>query len=127
MFEVFKNTFTKNYFNFKGRARRKEYWLFVLSVIVLGIILGVAFGILGFSDNAIDAISSLLYIVVLIPELALIARRLHDINLSAWWLLLLLTGIGSIVIIIFCLIPGTVGPNKYGLDPKAEDRLPSAY
>ena len=59
--------------------------------------------------------------LLIVPALALAARRLHDTGRSAWWLLISLTGIGGILLFIWYLMPGTEGENKYGPDPKASD------
>ena len=56
------------------------------------------------------------------PYLGLLARRLHDTGKSGWWMLLLLTGIGALVLLYFACIEGTAGSNEYGADPKAGER-----
>ena len=58
-------------------------------------------------------------LVLLLPGLAVSARRLHDLDRTAWWLLLLLTGIGIILLIIWDCMRGTRGPNRFGPDPLA--------
>jgi uncharacterized membrane protein YhaH (DUF805 family) len=58
-------------------------------------------------------------LVLLLPGLAVSARRLHDLDRTAWWLLLLLTGIGVILLIIWDCMRGTQGPNRFGPDPLA--------
>jgi uncharacterized membrane protein YhaH (DUF805 family) len=54
-----------------------------------------------------------------LPGLAVAARRLHDIDRTAWWLLILLTGIGAILLVIWYCFKGTPGPNRFGPDPLA--------
>jgi uncharacterized membrane protein YhaH (DUF805 family) len=106
----------KNYCNFSGRARRTEYWMFALISAVIGIVLGIIDGIIG-----IKLLTSLYSLFILIPELSLSFRRLHDIDKSAWWLLIVFVPvIGAFVFLVFTLMPGTVGTNKYGDDPKTE-------
>ena len=66
----------------------------------------------------------ILYLVVglalIIPSLAVAVRRLHDTNRSGWWVLIaLLPVLGALVLLVFMVLPGTVGPNSYGEDPKA--------
>lgn len=69
---------------------------------------------------AVMGIFSLAFLGVIIPSLAVSFRRLHDTDRSAWWLLIsLIPGIGGLVLLVFCLLPGTNGPNKFGPDPKA--------
>ena len=89
-----------NYFTFSGRATRAENWWWALFAILLGLI--------PFAG-----------LVTLIPSPALGARRLHDINRTGWWLLLLLVPvIGWIVLIVWAIKRGDDGPNKYGPDPR---------
>lgn len=103
----------KNYCNFSGRARRKEYWMFALISAVIVFVLGIIDGIIG-----INILTSLYSLFILIPELSLTFRRLHDIDKSAWWLLIALVPvIGAIILLVFSLKPGTVGDNTYGADP----------
>lgn len=104
----------QNYCGFSGRARRKEYWMFVLVNLIVSFVLGLVDGFLG-----IQILTSLYNLAILIPNFALQFRRLHDIDRSAWWLLLAFVPlVGAIVLLIFTLLPGTVGENKYGADPK---------
>ncbi len=105
----------KNYCNFSGRARRTEYWTFALISTVIIFILGIIDGIIG-----ITLFTSLYNLFILIPELSLSFRRLHDIDKSAWWLLIAFVPVvGAIVLFVFSLKAGTVGTNSYGDDPKA--------
>ena len=108
----------QNYFDFRSRSTRAEYWWWVLFVIltqqalnVVNIRIGILFGL-----------------AVLIPGLALGTRRLHDINKSGWWLLmwfgifLIRFGIfliaPVIVLIVWHTKPSDEGTNKYGPDPR---------
>jgi len=112
-----------NYFTFSGRATRAEYWWWMLFTTL--------FGLIPFAS-----------LVVLIPSLAVSVRRLHDINRSGWWLLLLsglpvivsmvlgfqffiyLLMIDWIVLIVATCLRGHDGSNKYGRDPR---RAPYPY
>jgi uncharacterized membrane protein YhaH (DUF805 family) len=92
----------KKYAVFSGRARRKEYWLFMLlymiaSVVAVGIDVGAAI----YAGIEATVMTWILSLGLLIPTLAVSVRRLHDKNLRGWWLLLYPTGIGAIVILIF--------------------------
>lgn len=104
----------KNYVNFSGRARRKEYWYFYLFQILIGLILGLSLGIMGVSEGGIDAISSLLSLFFFLPTLAVGARRLHDVNRSGWWMLLALTIIGLIPLLIWAVSETKPESNKWG-------------
>lgn len=103
-------TVFRNYANFNGRAARSEYWWFALFSFLISAILSVVDG-----SGMLPAVWSL---VVLLPSLAVGARRLHDIDRSGWWLLIMLIPlIGIIVLIWFFVTRGTAGPNRFGADP----------
>ena len=151
----------RNYVNFNGRAQRSEFWWFVLFSFVSQFIL-----------NFVPIIGSIYSLVLLLPSLAVTARRLHDTDRTAWWMLLYLIPIlgfiilvilffallginvfdpwrasdaewgvlglfflvwllGSIaawvVLLVFQIMPGTVGPNRYGPDPLRLDPTAHAY
>lgn len=110
----------KNYIGFGGRARRKEYWMFVLVNIILTFVLGVVDKLLGWQHTSGEGVLTTLYgVLIFIPGWALQLRRLHDTDRSAWWLLLLLIPIvGWIVMLIFNCQDGTKGDNRFGPDPK---------
>ncbi len=111
----------RNYVNFSGRARRKEFWMFVLFAFLFSVAASIIDNTMGTVDSTGSAgvVSGLLALFLLLPSLAVTARRLHDTDKSALWLLLyLIPGVGFIVILIFCLLPGNEGANKYGPDPK---------
>lgn len=106
-------TCLQKYIDFNGRASRPEYWWFVLLTFVLGFI---------------PVIGWILRLALLLPSLSVQARRLHDMNLPAWWLLLLLIPfIGWIALLIMSAFPGTVGSNRYGPDPLRPQQGMGAY
>ncbi len=112
----------KNYVGFSGRARRKEYWMFVLFNIIALIIAMVLDRVLGLASEqyGYGPIYALYALAVLLPGLAVGVRRLHDTDKSGWWLLLALIPIlGAIVLLVFFVIEGTHGDNRFGPDPKA--------
>ena len=99
-----------NYVKFEGRASRPEFWWFMLFCLVGGMVAGI-FG---------RTLNGLFNLVVLLPSLAVGARRLHDINKSAWFLLLwLVPVVGWVILIWWACQPGTDGPNTYGGDAPA--------
>lgn len=107
----------KQYAVFSGRARRTEYWMFVLCNIIVMLLLGMVDKLIG-GDN--ELISSIYSLAVLLPSLAVAARRLHDTDRSGWWLLIgLIPIIGTLVLIYFMVCNGQQGPNRFGDDPKA--------
>jgi uncharacterized membrane protein YhaH (DUF805 family) len=104
----------KNYAGFTGRARRTEFWMFFLFNVVIGIVLE----IIGMLIKT-QIIYYLYALAVLIPTLAVGARRLHDTGRSGWWqLILLIPLVGLIVMIVFWAIEGQPGNNQYGANPK---------
>ena len=108
----------KNYVNFSGRARRKEYWYFYLFQIVLGLAIGIVLGIGGISDESMDVVSGLLSLAFLLPTLAVGARRLHDVNRSGWWMLIAFTIIGLIPLFIWSVSETKPESNKWGQPAK---------
>ena len=108
----------RNYFNFKGRASRSEFWLFLLFVVILSIITLILDEVSGFADEGAMVFTGLLSLIHLIPSISVSVRRLHDINKTGWWLLIGLTGIGQIILIVFYCLESTAGQNRYGPDPR---------
>jgi uncharacterized membrane protein YhaH (DUF805 family) len=127
-------TVLKKYAVFNGRARRSEYWWFILINFIAVLVLGFASSLLSLEVGASDTsagfpILALVYdLAVLIPSIAVGVRRLHDTGRSGWWLLIaLIPFIGAIVLIVFFVLDSTPGPNKYGPNPKeAAPPMPSA-
>lgn len=122
----------KKTFSYTGRASRKEYWMTVLwdvvSLVVVGIVsvilripLGLPYAlqdILEWISYALIIVMTLYVIASFLMFLALAVRRIHDIGLSGWWVLVgLVPFVGTIVIFIFAVIEGNTGDNKYGPDP----------
>lgn len=159
----------KRYVEFTGRSRRQEFWMWTLFVILVSMALSVVDALLGLGGRATSVsttapgsagvyaglsggwLANIFTIAVLLPNLAVSVRRLHDLNRSGWWLLLLvvpyaigfvslaggaaaasmpvmalggvamLVGlIGAIVLLVWYCTAGTVGPNRFGEDPKAD-------
>ncbi len=106
----------KKYVCFSGRARRKEYWMFVLFNMVISFVLGFFDGVIG-----VESLFSGLYgLVVFLPGLAVSVRRLHDIGRSGWWLLIgLIPFVGAIVLFVFDCMDSQPETNQYGPNPKA--------
>lgn len=125
----------RQYADFDGRARRKEYWMFSLVNAAVGLAVMIVFGGLGaaFGSETLFYLGIGLLVIyclaIVVPSVAVATRRLHDTNRSGWWQLLNLAGlipfvgfIASIVLIVFFAMDGTPGPNQYGPDPKADER-----
>lgn len=129
----------KKYAVFSGRARRKEYWLYMLFNWIVGFVLGALYCIfLGFgsrprlgsaarSGHVVLVLVGLyffmlayLYILAtLVPSIAVAVRRLHDIDLSGWWLLLsLIPLLGGLALLVLFVRDGSLGENRFGANPK---------
>lgn len=114
----------QHYADFTGRARRSEYWYFVLFNFIVSILIGLSLGVIAGLLN----VPALVYLVhlwslaVFIPSLAVSVRRLHDIGRSGWWLLLsLIPLVGAIILIIWHCTDSQPGANQYGPNPKEMD------
>lgn len=149
--EYFIETITKRYADFSGRASRSEYWYFVLFNFIISLVLYIPIlmtMITMFEDpyaylepGAISpamSIFSLLYTVyslaIIIPSLALLARRLHDVGRSGWsFLICLVPLVGVIVLLVWLCTESQPGPNKWGQNPwgvgnhKASESLVSEF
>ncbi|KMM63189.1 membrane protein [Bacillus glycinifermentans] len=131
----------KNYANFEGRARRKEYWMFhlfngiisflllILSLIIVGLFIAELLGegsyqagyVVGYGGGLLAYILILIYqLAVFVPSLAVNVRRLHDIGKSGWWILIgLIPFAGAIILLIFYCQDSETTDNQYGPNPKA--------
>ena len=74
------------YTGFSGRARRSEYWYWILATTLASLLIGAFEGLLGLRAYGVGPISLILSLVVFIPGLAVSVRRLHDVGKSGWWL-----------------------------------------
>ncbi|WP_406609800.1 DUF805 domain-containing protein [Agarivorans sp. JK6] len=113
----------KNYLVFNGRARRKEYWMFVLINSIIGVILSFIDQVTGTVnlESGLGVLGSIYTLAVLLPSLAVAVRRLHDTGRSGWWLFLLfLPIIGVLVLLFFFLSDSDSKANAYGENPKAQ-------
>ncbi len=101
MIESYLNTL-KKYFEFKGRADKKEFWIFYLINFCFLIVL----------TKISETYGAIFWACVLLPHVAVFIRRMHDRNLSGWYSIL------PPINIFEALIKGTKGSNNYGPDPK---------
>ncbi|MDC1457252.1 DUF805 domain-containing protein [Flavobacteriaceae bacterium] len=115
-----------NYANFKGRARRKEYWMWTLSVTIIFIfamildnLLGLNFELMG-QNLGYGWIYLIAGIAHLIPGLAVVVRRLHDVGKSGWfYFIVLIPIIGILWMLILLCSDGKKEDNKWGSNPKS--------
>ena len=123
----------KRYFDFSGRSRRKEYWMFVLFVVIGEIVTMILDSVLGlggtttgtseFGDgtasasfNSSGGILTLIFVLaMIIPGIAVAVRRVHDSDKSGWFVLI------PIYNLILMFVEGTRGPNRFGPDPKEQE------
>jgi uncharacterized membrane protein YhaH (DUF805 family) len=119
----------RNYALFSGRARRSEYWYFVLFNAIFSLLAGVLDHLLGTSfiintiNGPIDFYYGYCYLVyaliVFLPSLAVLVRRLHDVGKSGWFFLIsLIPIVGAIWLLVLLFTDSVEGLNKYGLNPK---------
>jgi uncharacterized membrane protein YhaH (DUF805 family) len=115
----------KRYADFKGRSRRKEYWMFYLFVMIVYVVLTMLAGMgAPTMDPATGEVSGgglagiigivllLFWLGILIPSIAVGVRRMHDVGKSGWFLLI------PIYNLILAVTDGNRGDNQYGPDPK---------
>lgn len=129
----------KRYFDFSGRSRRKEYWMFFLFYLAVYIVAGILDVQLGFAtttstsefgDGTASAsfnmqggiLTTIVALAFLIPNIALAVRRMHDNDKSGWWILV---PIYNLIVIWF--MEGTRGPNRFGPDPKGAADVQQAF
>ncbi len=141
----------KRYADFEGRSRRKEFWMFFLFVMIVETVLlfpimGTIFAAAasGQSQNGellatmFSGVGGIMFLIlaifglaILIPNLAVQVRRLHDTDRSGWWILLgvvpIINYIGMFVLLVFYCLDGTHGPNRFGADPKTNDQSTDVF
>ena len=137
----------RRYAEFSGRSRRKEYWMYILFLIIVAIVIAIVEALLGLNNMMGDngPISAIFSLATLIPSLAVAVRRLHDTERSGWWILLpvlpyaiVIVGIVTmsnaamavggfaafasvVTLLVFMCLEGTNGPNRFGPNPKGAD------
>lgn len=124
VFDWWKKVVKNNYANFEGRARRSEYWYFVLANILIllpVIVIGVSFIAIMELDRLAPLFGGILILynlAILIPTVAVSVRRLHDTGKSGLFYLLNFIPLGSIILLIFYIQDSDLGTNKWGENPK---------
>ena len=114
----------QRYAEFTGRSRRMEFWTFTLyNIAVFAVLYLASVGFALVKQPELGAFMYFIYfayaLAALVPALSCTARRLHDMNKSGWWVLLVLVPVlGAIVLLVIMAFNGTQGPNQYGPDPK---------
>ena len=97
----------QKYAEFNGRARRSEYWYFVLFNLIISVgLLGIGYAI------HFAYLRNIYSLAVLLPSIAVGVRRMHDVGKSGWFVLI------PIYTIILAATDSQPGPNEYGPNPK---------
>ena len=123
--DAIRNAFT-GYANFSGRSTRAEYWWFFLFNVIVGVAAGIIDAVIFGEDQ--NVFSTLIWLALIIPNIAIAVRRSHDIGKSAWWVLwqffawLLFVIPGLIMWLYLRTRPGEIGPNQYGPDPRNDSQ-----
>ena len=125
----------KRYADFSGRAPRAEYWWFVffewLALMAFVILAVTATGDSKESNSFFYGFIvpfCVAFVMLIIPNVAVQVRRLHDQDRSGWLVLLFcIPYVGGLISLIFMLLPGTEGPNRYGPDPYGRDQLEEVF
>ncbi len=110
-----------NYANFSGRARRSEYWYFTLFNLIVSAVLGILLNLTAgsFLGNIVRATEIVYSLAVLVPSLAVVWRRLHDIGKSgAWYFIGLVPIVGFILLLVWFCKDSQPEVNQYGPCPK---------
>ena len=123
----------KNYLfkwsDFKSRSSRSEYWWATVFVtiatypvaFIIGFLIGAVFSSAGLSEIAMEVVIGIviltLNVFISVATISLVVRRLHDVDRSGWWYLIIFTIIGVIPLLIWLCIRGTNGDNRFGKNP----------
>ena len=134
MIDWYKKVVFENYANFKGRARRSEFWWFTLFNFLIGMVFNlILYSIVGTDVKAIiqnggniptsyyiiNIISTIYSLAILVPSLAVTVRRLHDVGRSGWFFFLILVPIiGWIILLVWHFTDSQPGTNQWGPNPK---------
>ena len=113
MIDAYKRFFI-NYANFNGRSTRSDYWYVVLANFLIGFVLGFIGGLFDLSST-ISTLTSLYSLATIVPSIALVVRRLHDINKSGWnYFIALIPLVGAIILLVYMCSDSVNENNQYG-------------
>lgn len=104
------------YADFKGRAARAEFWWFMLFLLLASAFVN-QMTMSFFGATSANVVSSIFFLAMVVPTISVSARRLHDMNHTGWWQLLSFLGIGTLILLIWFMLPGTKDANRFGNPP----------
>jgi uncharacterized membrane protein YhaH (DUF805 family) len=110
----------RQYAIFRGRARRAEYWWFVLFTALVSLAAGIIDAVLGtMAQSGVGLVGVIVSLALLLPSLAVTVRRLHDTDRSGWWVLAFLIPVAGFVLwLVFMLSDSIPQANRFGPSPK---------
>ncbi len=115
---------TQKFATFDGRARRSEFWWFALFTTIVQVIASIIDRAILGADSQVGVVAGIAWLALIVPSLAVGARRLHDTGRSGWWQLLsLIPLVGTIILIIWWAKDGDTAPNQHGINPKTTDAV----
>jgi len=109
-----------NWNNFNGRACRSELWYFYLATALLSMIISIfeiTTGMVDIKSDEMGILSAILYLLLVVPSISVVSRRLQDRGHSGWWQLSYLTFIGVFVVLVLNMLPAREDENKWGKNP----------
>jgi len=109
-----------NWNNFNGRACRSELWYFYLATALLSMIISIfeiTTGMVDIESDEMGILSAILYLLLVVPSISVVSRRLQDRGHSGWWQLSYLTFIGVFVVLVLNMLPAREDENKWGKNP----------
>ena len=113
MIDAYKR-FLKNYANFSGRSTRSDYWYVILANFLIGFVIGFIGGLIPDLAGVTALISGLYSLAIIIPGIAIVVRRLHDINKSGWFYFIALVPlVGGIILLVFLCTASVNENNRY--------------
>ena len=108
----------RNYVNFSTRAPRSEYWFWSLFATLASVAARIVDGVISLGIGpGVPLFGAVVGLGLIVPGVAVSVRRLHDLDRTGWWLLLIFTLIGGVLLLIWDCMKGTSGPNRFGSDP----------
>ena len=114
--------------DFSGRSCRREFWLYLLGYAVLLFVCAFLSGVLNLmhvagGQRGVGFVFIGIFAALLIPTIAVQVRRLHDQDRTGWLVLLtIIPYIGAVIVLVLMALPGTIGENRYGVDPVQQAR-----